>query len=487
MPINRYPLRREASRSFGLEFAAAEGGPSKLPLEDIQGNVVHGYAFPHAIYLFFSLSGPPEQARSWLSNIIGSVRKGVDLNPALAPSQAVNLAFTYRGLQQLGWPDSLLETFPDEFRSGMASQADELGDVADSAPGTWEFGGPNNPKIHGLITLHGRSLEIVKNESERLQSTLVPAGKVVYTLAANALEPDPSREHFGYRDGIGQPAVLDSGVAAFNGQGTRQPDGTWAELKPGELLLGYPGEAQFPFPSPKPSSLVNNGTFLVFRKLYQDVALFRQTLKQQANAALGNSSQASQEWVASRMAGRWRSGAPVDLTPHQDDDALALDFNRNNDFDYANDQLGKGCPVGAHIRRMNPRGGLASNHSIVVKTHRIMRRGLPYGPQLPQGITDDDGVDRGVAFMALNASIKLQFRFVQKLWMNSGDFAGLGSGSVDPVSGQSSSNTGFQVFRPDGSPVSLFHLPKFVRMKGGEYFFIPGITALSLLAQGKFS
>ncbi|HWO13285.1 MAG TPA: peroxidase, partial [Polyangiaceae bacterium] len=159
--------------------------------------------------------------------------------------------------------------------------------------------------------------------------------------------------------------------------------------------------------------------------------------------------------------------------------------NRTLDFDYKDDPKGLRCPVGSHIRRVNPRASLPRLRP--VKTHRVLRRGLPYGPALPEGSLVDDDVDRGVAFMALNASIKSQFEFVQKLWINDGEFAssgGLESLDQDPIAGPRARESRFRCYDSTGQPRSMFDLPRFVRMRGGGYFFVPSLTGLRFLARG---
>ncbi len=460
--------------------------PLSLPLEDIQGNVVHSYRYPFATFLFARFSGAPAAARAWLGNLVDQVTPGTPWTAENKPATTLNLSFTHHGLAALGVPAASLNGFPNDYREGMAAQAADLGDTGNSAPRQWDFGGPQNPTIHCLLALHGQTAAALADRVTLVKAGFPPSVAEVYTLSAAVLQPDPRREHFGFRDGFGQPSIEGSGVAAYPGQGTALAGGGWTDLKPGEFLLGHPDESGFPFPPPQPLALSRNGTFLVFRKLYQDVAAFRRFLKEQAQAVLGADTAANQEWLASRLVGRWRSGAPVDLSPDHDDPTLAKDWSRNTNFDFRDDLLGKRCPVGAHIRRVNPRGSLTSVH--VVQNHRIIRRGLPYGPQLePADALTDDGADRGVAFMALNANIQNQFLFVQKFWINDGEFAangGLTSAEQDPLAGPQDRGGKLVVYKPDGTLAKMFNLPRFVRVRGGGYFFMPSLTGLRLLAAG---
>jgi Dyp-type peroxidase family len=299
------------------------------------------------------------------------------------------------------------------------------------------------------------------------------------------------REHFGFMDGIGQPAIEGSGIEEYPGDGTPTgaatgtagSGGSWAPLKAGEFVLGWPGETGFPPPAPKPDVLANNGSFLVYRKLRQDVAAFRAFLRERSERLWGSDAGTlGIERLASKLVGRWRSGCPVMLAPLVDNPAMGTDWAHNNDFRYASDPRGEVCPMGSHIRRMNPRDGLTDHGDTLVRTHRIVRRGLPYGTWLDDQATADDGQERGVAFMAINASIKYQFEFLQSQWLHNGEFAGLARGDVDPFAGEPRDKSRFRIPSPNAGPKNLFDLPRFITLRGGGYFFIPSVTALHYIA-----
>jgi Dyp-type peroxidase family len=214
---------------------------------------------------------------------------------------------------------------------------------------------------------------------------------------------------------------------------------------------------------------------VVFRKLHQRVAAFRQYLK--ANAA----DPQAEELLAAKMMGRWRSGAPLALCPMHDDRELGVDSRRNNDFLFkADDAIGYKTPLGSHIRRVNPRDADVAG---LVRIHRMIRRGTAYGPPLPPDALEDDGVDRGLMFAFVGANIGRQFEFVQSEWMNDSAFFG-GTSGVDPISGASD---GTEVFDVPRRPVRmrLQALPRFVVTRGGEYCFMPGLRALAWLADLK--
>ena len=180
------------------------------------------------------------------------------------------------------------------------------------------------------------------------------------------------------------------------------------------------------------------------------------------------------------MVGRWRSGAPLVLAPDHDDPALASDPQRVNDFAYhSEDPRGLRCPVGAHIRRMNPRDSLTGT-LVDPSLHRALRRGATYGPVLPDGVLDDDGVDRGIVFLFMGTDLARQFEFIKSQWADDGQFTGLGA-EKDPVVGD---NDGTGVYTIPRRPVRrrLPQVPRFSVTTGGEYFFMPGIRALQWIA-----
>ena len=194
----------------------------------------------------------------------------------------------------------------------------------------------------------------------------------------------------------------------------------------------------------------------------------------------GSDENMNQERLAAKMMGRWRSGCPLMASPDKDDLSLVDDPVKCNDFGYAEDPDGMIVPRGAHIRRMNPRDSLDGTATIV-RRHRLIRRGLDYGPKLPEGCLEDDGADRGIAAYMIMADIKGQFEFVWKQWVNQGDFASLPLGEQDPIIGP---GTGEQSMTLPSEPMPfLFNLTRFITPKCSEYFFMPSTTALRGIAQ----
>jgi Dyp-type peroxidase family len=231
----------------------------------------------------------------------------------------------------------------------------------------------------------------------------------------------------------------------------------------GEFLLGHPDELGH-VPMPLPAELGRNGTYAVYRKLRQEVAVFRDYLRADRNGPL----------LAAKLMGRWPSGAPLAITGEEDDRELAADRARNNDFDYTDDPIGYRCPRGAHVRRAHPRSATISG-----RRHLLMRRGLPYGYPLADGAPADENADRGLIGMFLNASIERQYEFVQRNWINDPRFDGLRN-DRDPIAGSGERDFTWQR-RP--LPVRCTGLPRFISVRGGEYFFLPSITAMRFLSR----
>jgi Dyp-type peroxidase family len=263
---------------------------------------------------------------------------------------------------------------------------------------------------------------------------------------------------------MSHPAIEGSGIPGSN-PGERP-------LKPGEFILGYPDEISETPAVPQPEALGRNGTYVIFRKLHQRVAAFRQYLKANSTSA------GEEERLAAKMMGRWRSGAPLALCPLQDDPELGVDAHRNNAFLYEEeDAIGYKTPPGCHIRRTNPRDAAVPG---VVRIHRMIRRGTAYGPLLPEGVLEDDGADRGLMFAFVGAHLGRQFEFVQAEWVNNGSFIGAGD-AKDPIIGGSDTASSF-TFPQRPLRRRLQGLPQFVVTRGGEYCFMPGLRALRWLA-----
>jgi Dyp-type peroxidase family len=379
---------------------------------------------------------------------------------------SLTVAFTYHGLEALGVPRTSLDSFAPEFREGMKARAALLGDVGESSPEHWEppLGSADVHVAIAALSPDAARLRAAAEKARRAHTEL-PGVEVVWRQDCYQLAT--GRTSFGFKDGIGQPAVEGSGRPSTSPR--ERP------LKAGEIILGYPDETGELPPMPTPEVLGRNGTYVVFRKLHTKVATYRRYLRDRA------ASRAEEDLLGAKMVGRWQSGAPLALAPDHDDPELGADARRNNDFVFGDDPRGFKCPVGAHARRANPRDALDQDGSVDVRLHRMIRRGTSYGPMLPQGALEDDGADRGIIFVFAGAHLKRQFEFVKTQWLNDGIFIGAPL-EKDPLVGPNDESSGFTIPQ---RPIrrKLQNLPPFVVTRGGEYCFAPGLKAMRWLAE----
>lgn len=437
-----------------------------LDLEDIQHFLLTRTPALAARYEFLSFDNAAA-GRAWLTGLVDKVGTGRSVGGASPDARWVTIAFTCSGLRVLGTSETALATFPDEFREGMAARAQILGMVGKNHPDQW-VGDLANPALHAIVVLFAR--DVSERDRCELQhrhhlSTLTGVN-VLSTLNLEALPPFDgiAREHFGYRDRLSQPVIQDTGEQPTPGSGPA--------IKAGEFFLGYEDESGFLPPLPQPEVLSRNGSFLAYLRMEEHVAVFREFLQQQANT------RDEQELIAAKLMGRWRSGAPLVLSPDQDDPSLGGDLQRTNDFLYKDaDPYGYRCPIGSHIRRMNPRD-TGEN----MQRRKMIRRGGTYGPKLPEG-APDDGVERGIAAFIGCASLVRQFEFAMNVWVNDPTFKDLDN-ERDPIVG--SHDGTFDMTIPK-RPVRkrITGLPSFTTIRGGAYFFLPGIRALRFLACGQ--
>ena len=403
------------------------------------------------------------QARAYLAGAIEKVGTGVSVaNSFDMDARWVTVAFTWNGLRALGVNEVSLATFPEEFRQGMAARAEILGDTGANHPDNWA-GGLASPDLHAVVILFARNVAD-RERCVRVHQEYVAQFPSVQALSFLDLEATPpyeyAHDHFGYRDRLSQPVV--KGLDDIPMPGSGDP------LEPGEFFLGYPDEDSLSPPLPQPEILARNGSYLAYRQLEEHVGRFRDFLREHGKTA------EEEEFVAAKLMGRWRSGAPLVLAPDRDDPELAKDMQRNNNFNYKQmDPVGYAVPLGSHIRRMNPRDTAANTNR-----RRMIRRGGTYGPALPAG-APEDGVERGIAAFVGCASLIRQFEFAQNVWINDPKFHELGN-ERDPIVGNQDGSFDFTMpKRPIRRKVA--GLPAFTTVRGGAYFFLPGLRALRWL------
>ena len=458
-----------------------------LALDDIQGDILQGYGFTYATYLFYTVPDSASGHR-FLSETLPDVTTAE--NWGQKPKTTVNVALTFAGLRALAVPATVLDALPVAFREPISRRAQRLlGDTGESAPDRWDLGlGTGSAHVllmlNGTVDNAGRFEDAVTAVAERARRHGLPLA----ACRQDAKTLPKRREHFGWSDGFSQPSIEGTGRSR-PGQGVPQDDGvTWRDLKAGEFIHGYPDE-DGQITSGPTAPLLRNGTFMVYRKLRQDVALFRRVLREEATRYAATVSPAPEpdgdqfyELIAAKVVGRWRDGMALELQPHRPPAESRnlggkAEEGHDNDFRYwAGDRDGMICPKGAHIRRANPRDALGGS-GIASRRHRIIRRGMPYGRRLKG--RQDDGQPRGLIFVCFNACIERQFEVIQAQWCNDGDAFRLGD-DKDYLLGDGQGTGKFTI---EGRPPYFARAqPRVVLTRGCEYLLMPGIRALRTLA-----
>jgi Dyp-type peroxidase family len=443
-------------------------------LDDIQGLVFSGWTdHPHAGFLFARL-GDAARARRWLADLIPQVTRTPKARRPAAGRLQVAISAT--GLAALGVPDDVVAMLPREVAAGMARRQRAL---ADSDPAGWELGGPDDP-LDVVVMIYARDAAARGHAIDRQRAALVAAGATVRPaeLSCTLMQ----REHFGFADGLSQPFL-----AGLHPESHRGED----QIATGEILLGYRNAYDRVAPTPHwgDVDLGRNGTYLVFRKLEQDVAGLWGWVAAQARRLAASPAEAEEltELIAAKLVGRWKSGASLALAPDADDPAFAAP-DQLNAFNYLrHDADGLRCPIASHVRRANPRdarGGSHEQSKTVVNRHRIVRRGRSYGEpmDLARARTGvHDGTSRGLYFLCLQASVARGFEFIQQTWLANPGFLGLHR-EPDPIIGNRAGTCHLTI---PAAPLRLrlTDVPAIVTNRGGGYFLLPSLTALARLAR----
>ncbi|WP_439484177.1 Dyp-type peroxidase [Cyclobacterium plantarum] len=464
-----------------------------LEKDDIQGLLIRGHGnLSSASYLLYTFTDPVK-AKFFLQEIIPKVTTASEK----PEEQALQIALTYEGLAFLKLPPPLLSSFCREFKEGMSEIQRQfiLGDTGENAPQNWTWGEKN---IHLMLMVFGKDLE--KLESTLSQIKILTASfqvELLHTLPTGMLHAQ--KEHFGFRDDISRPIIRELLKEV--------PGDTAGTFPAGEFIMGYKNLYDEYAPSPTVPDVLDkegklpyhpddatlkdlgkNGTYLVFRQMEQKVHAFWQYMRAQS------SDKASAIALASKMVGRWPDGSPLTLCPNQPDPNLS----EANDFGFwKEDKAGLKCPIGSHIRRTNPRDHLVTENTQKDSTemaakHRMIRKGRPYGPPVtpelkPEEMLDrmEDDRERGLHFICMVTDIRRQFEFVQNNWVNFHKFGGL-ENDADPIIGNHYQDESRKTneFSIPKYPVrrKLNKLPNFTIIKGGAYFFFPGIRALQYMA-----
>ena len=545
-----------AARAWLDCFGAMPRPQDAIETDEVQSLVFKGFP-AHDYMLSAALTLPDDGGdnaglgrKAWLNHLRRDVTFGEQ--PDVAHTTATFVAFSARGMAKcLGRTEEdraeKMAAFPPVFRLGMAERARVLGDTGPSAPQAWAWRDTEGADVDGkgaagkaadaVLFIYGTDAQACRDVLATHEAKL--GHQAIWTLLTEPTQktkdfrqaaPDtggdkPMYEHFGFRDGISQPIL----------RGTQREAAAEDKadvVEVGELLLGYrdgsgyapmavtlpaesdPGdelETDTPeFPSRFPRfagsqdadlrDFGRNGTYVVVRQLMQDVKGFEDFLAVQEGelkkyAGLSDSigGEITQEWIAAKMMGRWRSGAslisrPHDMTGRQTPDpktpdpktpGLTTPEPADNDFSFASDDpQGLRCPFGAHIRRSNPRGSLAPNdpkQAMIERRHRILRRGRPYG---------DEQSEKGMLFVALCADLERQFEFLQQSWVGSPSFHGLNH-EPDPITSAPAADPArpfvFTIPTPSG-PVTLKNMQSFVTVRAGGYFFMPSRSAIRFVS-----
>ena len=493
-----------------MNAAAAE-------LDDIQGLLRSGYKDLAAARFMLLRIASPAAAKAWLATAPVTNAEFEQRH-----SETLHVAVTAPGLRKLGLQADALAGFSSEFLAGMTDEtarSRRLGDVGSNAPESWTWGWAETvPDL--MVMIYARPEGLAAWRSTIATDDFTAGFSVLAELETTDMD---GREPFGFADGLSQPAL--------DWEGRRHPpsddDLEYGNLIAlGEFLLGYDNEYGFRTERPllpaaaDPSGMLppaldndgqrdlgRNGSYLVLRQIHQDVHSFWRFLSAQATP------EGAIE-LAEAMVGRRMSGEPLLPAANTGIRGIGPDSEerRLNEFTFEADPDGLHCPLGAHIRRANPRNGdmpggrqgpihqllrllglvrepPASDVVAASRFHRILRRGRPYGAVIDRTKAPTPGespLSSGLYFICLNANIARQFEFIQNAWLQSPKFGGLDS-ERDPLIGNRQPRADGAAadsftLPTDGPARRIAGLPSFVAMKGGAYFFLPGLRALRFLA-----
>ena len=425
----------------------------------------------------------PQIANAWETSTFNALFDEIKARTQTEPLEATWTAcmISAAGLGAIGIDTTDLPAADGStaFKAGMAGRATQIGDAGPNAPTAWLAPFQPGGGVHALVVVAADDPEDLATQVENIANQASAFGCEVVFQETGATLPAPltGHEHFGFKDGISQPAI----------EGDDSPStGAHQAVPAGEFVLGYPDALGN---TNGADTKWNNGSYVVFRRLRQDVAHFRQLIT--AGVPNANPAVAGDE-LGAKMIGRWTSGAPIEKYPDGDPGP----GHEENDFAYQQaDAGGLVCPVWAHIRKANPRDELApGGQPAGAEQHRMLRRGIPFGSPLPEGVVADDGVQRGLHFFCVVGDLARQFEFVQNNWINNSNFPigsvpaqpggpyqpptpGTPAGGPDPIVGEHDDAAAVTFAQQSGSvPLPLAH--ELVTVTAGEYFFLPSISAL---------
>jgi deferrochelatase/peroxidase EfeB len=482
--------------------------PAVLNLDDIQGFILRGYRMPMVRHFLLKVR-VPAAARGVLGRLVSGdegdapqittaqnwhvgFEPGPADNPAevprFKPDYCLNLGITWPGLVALEVKDRVpnlsFKSF-GAFIAGAAKRAAVVGDTGPSGPENW-VGGFGTGSDHVLVTLHAMSPEALTTYSAGLSVLFAEGdafqeiwrGDGMALMEMRERKPVPTTKvHFGYTDGISMTTIR-GGPERYKPD-HQQPCEPW--------LFVLLDEAENYF-VPEPRELGLNGSFAVFKMIRTDVVGFENFLQ-------SNKDKIDPERLAAKMCGRWRNGVPLALSPDTDSPPGGISPDQLNNFEYVNpdgsgDPKGLRCPVGAHIRRINPRGQPITGQGQPGgsnTTHRLIRRGMPYGP-VYDPTQPYDGIERGLLGYFINSNIENQYEFVLSQWVNDSEFVGavrLHPKSKDPLIGrQDPAESIFVIPQANAAPpIRITGFSSFITTQAAAYCFLPSITAMKFIAR----
>jgi deferrochelatase/peroxidase EfeB len=493
--------------TVGTDAHSGSVAKTKLDLGDIQGFILRGYRMPMVRHFLLTV-GVPAEARRMLGRLVSGdesdapqittaedwhvgFEPGPGDNPTDVPRRkpdyCLNLGITWPGMLALEIKDRVptlsFKSF-GAFVAGAAERAKLVGDTGESNPQHW-IDGFGKGSDHVLVTLHATSPDTMTSYSDRLSALFAEgnAFREIWRADGMALmelrngEPVPTfKVHFGYIDGISMTTI--------RGGPERYPPDHQQPCEPWLFVLRDEAENYF---VPEPRELGLNGSFAVFKMIRTDVVGFENYLQ-------SNKDKIDPELLAAKICGRWRNGVPLALSPDTDSPPGGIPPEQLNNFEYVNadgsgDPKGLRCPVGAHMRRINPRGQPVTGQGQPGgsnNTHRVIRRGMPYGPVYDPS-QPYDGVERGLLGYFINSSIENQYEFVLGHWVNDSEFAGavrLPPKSKDPMIGtQDPAESIFAIPQVNGAPIKITGFSSFVTTRAAAYCFLPSITAIKFISK----
>ncbi len=490
--------------------------PNQPNRNNVQGLILRGYTHPCSCHLLFTFTGGNNfNSKAFFSDLYPKLQSAADWGNN-KPASMLNIGLTYNGLSLLKViSPSDLTYFPSTFQNGPSDPGsqDSLGDVGESSPEKWwnNQGNAVNNKLHCVVHVYGMTSNDLDELVSQVTASATKNGLVeILPLAIkdnggrlyqSIVQHDPAKIHFGYTDGISEPSM------------NANPSGNTSAETNNNFVIGYPkGSTSDPGPTgvDTASRFAKDGCYNAFRIIYQDVAAFNLFLKQSANnpevkkklSHLNLTEAETEEWLAAKLCGRWRNGSPLMLSPDKPEasTASAEDFmyGSSSGIAGADDDVPSSlkCPFSAHTRVANPRDQLLSGSEGTNGPPRIARRGMPYGADLKNGATTDDGVDRGLIGIFLCGNLAGQFEKLYS-WMNFNNFSGkkifnprkppqdalLGTRDLHSTIFPNITNTfTIPVSGTSAAESIVLTMPSFLTTRGTAYCLLPSILSIAKLA-----